>query len=286
MERQYYSVRTGRYIAGAKVDLELAKELFNAIYGQLREKGYFDESFGYTCVDAGDVPGKLGGDVPLYFFRKLRKKGLWPISLGIQKYSQDDLFDVIELLFDLVSFPVDGFHHTYADCGWHYDKFDREKGRLEYREQVNELLRDFAPGYTINEKAEILELASPEVERLLNAKLPASSSRLQSDIDAAADLMRRRNASLADRKNAVRMPAGVLESLRPQMKAVITANDEGDVFNIANNFGIRHKNEKQKTDYDPLWLSWMFHYYLATVQLITRKLVYCVMQMGSYDVRL
>jgi hypothetical protein len=43
------------------------------------------------------------------------------------------------------------------------------------------------------------------------------------------------------------------------LKNVITKNDEGDLFNIANNFAIRHDNEEQKTSYDrALWLSWMF----------------------------
>jgi len=68
------------------------------------------------------------------------------------------------------------------------------------------------------------------------------------------------------------MLADILESLRPKLKLVLTHKDEDDLFNIANNFGIRHKNERQKTDYDPLWLSWMFYYYLATIHFVTRRL--------------
>ena len=55
-------------------------------------------------------------------------------------------------------------------------------------------------------------------------------------------------------------------------KDPLTSNDEKDLFNIANSFGIRHCNDKQKTDYDSaLWLSWMFYYYLATVHVLLRK---------------
>ncbi|MDR2600913.1 MAG: hypothetical protein LBC53_00445 [Spirochaetaceae bacterium] len=33
-----------------------------------------------------------------------------------------------------------------------------------------------------------------------------------------------------------------------------------------NNFGIRHNNPRQKEDYDdPIFLIWMFHYFLATI---------------------
>lgn len=44
-----------------------------------------------------------------------------------------------------------------------------------------------------------------------------------------------------------------------------------DLFNIANNFGIRHYNKEQKTNYDQnIWLSWMFHFYLATLHASLR----------------
>jgi len=49
----------------------------------------------------------------------------------------------------------------------------------------------------------------------------------------------------------VRDLADVLERLRPQMQAAITSKNEGDFFNIANSFGIRHVHDKQKTNYDP-----------------------------------
>jgi hypothetical protein len=61
--------------------------------------------------------------------------------------------------------------------------------------------------------------------------------------------------------------------LRPQVKEFFTSKDEGDLFNIANNFGIRHLNEKQKTSYDEnIWLSWMFYFYLSTIHVLLRKI--------------
>lgn len=70
---------------------------------------------------------------------------------------------------------------------------------------------------------------------------------------------------------AVRELFDVLEKLRPEVKAEMLRGDEGDLFNIANNFAIRHLNEKQKGNYDSaLWHSWMFYNNLATVHVITR----------------
>jgi hypothetical protein len=50
--------------------------------------------------------------------------------------------------------------------------------------------------------------------------------------------------------------ADVLEWLRPQIKMALLKEDEQDLFNIANNFGIRHMNQNQKLHYDKaVWLS-------------------------------
>lgn len=76
---------------------------------------------------------------------------------------------------------------------------------------------------------------------------------------------------MEDRKDSLRELADVLEYLRPEIKKVLDAKDENDLFNIANNFGIRHHNSQQKVDYDKsIWYSWMFHYYLATIHAALR----------------
>lgn len=78
-------------------------------------------------------------------------------------------------------------------------------------------------------------------------------------------------SSLIDRKNAVKELADCFEFLRNDLKSVLNKKDEADLFNIANNFGIRHHNENQKTDYDKnIWLSWMFHFYLASLHASLR----------------
>jgi hypothetical protein len=83
----------------------------------------------------------------------------------------------------------------------------------------------------------------------------------------------RHGSTLDDRRQAVRDLADVLEYLRPKVKVLLTSKDDSDLFNIANNFGVRHHNDKQKTTYDAaLWLSWMFYFYLATIHVVLRKI--------------
>ncbi|MGE3303149.1 MAG: hypothetical protein AB7M12_08545, partial [Hyphomonadaceae bacterium] len=71
-----------------------------AIYNQLDERFYFQQAFGYHCVDAGFVAGTLGSDIGAAAFIAFERDGLLPISENLDGYSEEDLFDVIEFLFD------------------------------------------------------------------------------------------------------------------------------------------------------------------------------------------
>ena len=94
-----------------------------------------------------------------------------------------------------------------------------------------------------------------------------------SRIDSAVLAYRRHGATVVQRRQAVRDLADVLEYLRPKVARLLTKKDEQDLFNLANNFGVRHHNDKQKTAYDAaLWLSWMFYFYLATIHVVLRKM--------------
>ena len=64
MARSYYSIRTGKHPYGKNIPLPILAFLVYAAYSQLTDLGYFQEYFGYSCVDEGTVPGKLGSDIP------------------------------------------------------------------------------------------------------------------------------------------------------------------------------------------------------------------------------
>lgn len=275
-ERGYFSIRTGRHPTGFKLNLEDLKKLFLAVYQSLAGRNFFDEAFGYHCVDAGDVDGALGDDASITrtLLLALRKDNLWPLYERLDHYGEDDLFDMIEFLFDHVSKPVDGYFHSYANCAMHYSSFAREEGRREFRVAVNPLLSGYGPGYVLTEGGEIHELPEVGMERLMEASLPATDpENVEARVTAAVSRFQRYRSSLEDRKHALRDLADVLELLRPRLKNVISNKDEADLFNIANNFGIRHHNEKQKTGYNAaIWYSWLFYYYLATIHACFRLL--------------
>lgn len=272
--KRYYSIRERKRPDLEKCNLELMLRLFYSVYYLLEAEGYFQEAFGIICVD-GDTPGLCGIDVKVYFFKHLRKLHLYPISERYPYYSQDDLFDVLELLHDLVSKPIDGNFHSYNQCGMHYYTFDKNAGQIEFRTQMNEILCDYEEGLEISNKGEIQVLGDRGLEYLLKADLLNSNEEsMNAKINYAIQKFRRYKSTIDDRKEAVRSLADVLEYLRPQLKGVLNTQDEKDLFNIANNFGIRHNNPQQKTSYDqPIWLSWMFYYYLATIHASQRLII-------------
>ena len=271
MAREYYSRRTG--IVESSLPLDLFKELFRTVFDRLSENDYLQEYFGYECVDAGFVPGKLGANIDLEMFRALRKRGLWPVPEKLPTYSEDDLFDVIEFMYDHISKGVEGHFHSYNGCGWHFASFDPSPARSEYRVDINGLLREYGEGYELSQEGEVLRRGQHGLETLLTAKIPETGKKnVDSRLREAITIFRRRHSSLEDRRHAVRLLADVLEASRDKIKSVLTHQDESDLFNIANNFGIRHNNDKQKTKYDAsVWLSWMFYFYLATIHLVLRR---------------
>lgn len=252
--------------------LERLRKMFLDLFKEMKGDGYFDEYLGSWCVDAGDVPGKIRSpetDILL----KTRKDHLWPIESHAEEYAEDDLFDAIEYLFGAVSKPIKGTYHSYSDCGMHWATFDKSEGEKYYCHRVNALLQLYEKKFEFSWNGEILLMPEQGLEAIFKAATPTKDVNISSRIESAVSKFRRYGSSFDDRRQAVRDLADVLEYLRPQVKRHLTKKDEGELFNIANNFGIRHHNASQKTDYDaPLWQSWMFYVFLSTIHLVLRKI--------------
>lgn len=92
-----------------------------------------------------------------------------------------------------------------------------------------------------------------------------------SRIDHAIALFRQRGASVEDKRSACKDLADVLENRRPLLRKQLRSKDEGALFQIANEFAVRHHDGKQHVDYaQEQFLDWIFWIYLATVELSNR----------------
>ncbi|MGB7374389.1 hypothetical protein [Pontixanthobacter sp.] len=263
--RQYYAARKyGSSSAGLSLD-DMRELLFSA-YEHYDHSGYFVEAFGFECVDAGFEPGYVGSNADAYIRLLLERGKLWPMKDHYKEYDEDDIFTLIEFLYDHISKPLSREYHSWDNCGYHYSNFDREEGRKEFRERLNLPLKRYGLGWELAFVGELLSLPPQGMATLVKAPLPTADPMIQEKVADATMKFRRHGSSLTDRHDAVRDLVDVLEFIRPQIKVELLPEDERDLFNIANNFGIRHMNQKQKVSYNrAIWLSWMFYYYLNTI---------------------
>ena len=130
----------------------------------------------------------------------------------------------------------------------------------------------FGSGFELSSDGQIFALPEAGLDALIEATLPLRDPENVNDrVQAAINKFRRSRTNLDVRRDAIRDLVDVLEFLRPQAKQVLQSEDERELFNLANNFCIRHHNPKQETIYDkPIWYSWHFYHYLATINALTR----------------
>jgi hypothetical protein len=272
MVHKFYSQRTGTNPNLHGLALDDTIDLFVRVFDQLKSDGFFDEAFGFYCVDADYIDGTVK-DVELEMLLNIRKKNLWPISNNALNYSEDDFLDVIEFLHQYVSKPIDGTMHSWGDCGMHWETFNKNEGKKEFRNKINSVLGHYKNRFELTVKGEVLHKPEAGFEQIFEADVPSKDENIVGRVNAATTNFRRHGSSIDDRRQAVRDLADVLEYLKPQVQELLTNKDEKDLFNIANNFGIRHHNDKQKTTYDAaIWLSWMFYFYLSTIHVVLRKI--------------
>jgi hypothetical protein len=262
--RKYYSIRTGKN-PNANLPLSIFKNLFSDLFKGFEGKEYFTEAFG-TYYNFDFSPGYFGENVEAQVFKILRKKNLWPIPSNSDEYSEDDLFDMIEFLYDHISKPV-----TYSQEGY-TTKYDKEAGQKEYREEINSLLADYGDGFELSSKGEILILGEVGLSTLLEAEIPSyDPENIDKRVERARIKFRRAKSTIDERKDAIHELANVLEFMRDKAKKYLEEDDEKNIFNIANNYDLRHHNSNQKTKYDnAIWYSWIFYYYLATIHALVR----------------
>lgn len=270
--RPYFSQRRGRGPASTRLDVVAARRLIFSTLDELVGADLFAEAVGHHCVDDGLLPGIFGHDADAFFIRRIGRPGVWPYREGDHLYDLDTLCDVIETLYDVVSWPIEGSFHSFAGCGWHYSHFDRKRGQKAMRERLNPVLERIDPPMQLNSDGEIVEIGEPGFERILSAELPIDADpEVASRVTSALRTVRDRHADADGMRLAVRDLADALEFVRPRVKQEMLPKDERDLFHLANGFSIRHLNRDQRGQYDQrTWLRWAFYVYLATIHAIIR----------------
>jgi hypothetical protein len=272
MARKYYSSRKqSKRITADELHTRLV-----SLFQLFRDKDFFKEKTGLT---EHEFPKSLSHEAVIFL-------GIEPFPLEHwlnQDKTEGNIFDVIEFLYDRISQPI-GWGQFQTETGFNYsdyESYDEFKGKTEFRTAANVFLSDWDEGFELDEDGEIRRLGSAGIQFILTSEIVSFDKRNVDDkVRQAVSKWRSRHRTLEDMKEAVRLLADVFEFLKDakQLSQALDAKDSSDIFNIANNFSIRHHNQQQKANYDPfIWYSWMFHFYLATyhatIRLIQKKQV-------------
>lgn len=273
VRRPYYSERrTGSHPLA--LGLRASVMEFHHLIRDLDSRGYFAMRLGIDCSDDLDPID------PVHVVEmQSGRPGLWPIdvyALASTSGEPDDFLDLVEVMHDLVAQPRRRSFHGWSGCTWHYSDFSISAGREIYRWSVNRILDASDLGLRLAEEGEDrgrLVASSDEartelIRRMAGRTDPSTGDRVRH----AMALFRRRGATEHDKRSACIALAGILEERRDLAKQYLHRKDEGALFHIANGFAIRHQDAKQLGAYDPMFLDWVFWYYLATVELTDRLL--------------
>lgn len=236
-------------------------------------QGYLARTFPEPCVD--DDSSAPFVDRSLFLEERLGVAGLWPLGRK-PGWTEDVFFDLVEVFHDIVARPRRRWWHDYSSCGWHYSDFALDPARFLYRWRVNRLLERSTLPYRLavdGEDVGRLVAVSDDAREDLRQRMVARQDEHTGDrLRHAVAQFRARGSGEHDKRAAAITLAGILEERRGLLQKYLFRKDEDALFEIANRFAIRHQNQLQQADYDPVFLDWIFWWYLATIELTDRVL--------------
>jgi len=249
-----------------RYDANDLSELFVQSYFELIEKSLFEELIGYNDNWGNRIKGLIANDYNTFVFKRIGKRNLVPIDSDYI-YSEEDVFDLMELFYDYASLP----HALIKDA------YDKTTGQATFRKEMNGILNNYDKGYELTEEGYIRELVNNGLEGVLDSKQEFIDDAIsENTVQAAKKKFFHHKADESDRKGSILEIGGVLENLKNTNQLRLNKNDETELFNILNNFNLRHNRPDQKPNYDKdVFYPWVFYNLLsaldASLKLQKRK---------------
>lgn len=253
------------------VDSRLA-ERFLRLVEDLIGRGYFEHALPARCEDDNDNDTDLA-DPSLALLDRIGVPDLWPLATSRPRWDpavdRDTFYDLIEALHDLAARPRSRSYHSYWRH-WHYAEFSSPAGQHLYRWRVNRLLKlhgvDLRLAGSGEDLGRLVRIVDDERDDLVQRVVAAGPER--STREHAVALFRGRGVGVPEKRSAIVALYGLMEERRDLIKAELLTKDEAALFQIANQFTVRHRGADQRGDYDEAYLDWLFWWYLATVDLL------------------
>lgn len=269
-KRKYYTERMG--LPKEPLRLEGLQLLIKIMFEEYNGKYYFQGAFGYYCVDEEYVPGKKGINLEDHLKRTFLGREIYPIEKNYKSFSVGTCFDLIEYFFDNIGVPTRQSYHSWDNCGMHVYSADYEEGKKELRKEINPYLNRYGKGFELMPNGEIYKKSPDTLSPIItNPPNSGDEENIDDKVRRAISKFLHHSSNIDEKKESIRILADVLEFIRVDIKEYMFRTDENRLFEIANQFGVRHHNVEQKTDFDKnIWLEWIFYSYLNSINTIVK----------------
>lgn len=245
------------------------REAWISLVDRMVGNGYLALVAPTGCVDVDTAPEHPDSVLEREIRARIGVAGLYPFREP-EVWSDDTFYGLVEVFHDLVARPRARRYHDWDKCGWHYSDFAIKPGRVLYRSMVNELFARSDAGLELAVRGEdagrlVRSTSDPRtdlVSRQVNSPNDQDAKR------HAIALYRSRGGTVEDKRSACIVLSGLLEQERDLVKEELLSKDEGALFQIMNQFAVRHRSANQRAQYDAVYLDWVFWWFLATVDLI------------------
>ncbi|MGN6446296.1 hypothetical protein [Amnibacterium sp.] len=268
---KYYAERNHQTELGEYTERRpLANDVL-ALIDELQDRGYFPSVLPRECVD----------DPTDYEFASRAIQDAthisvsWPIE-GVERewLPEAALYSIIEFFHDQAQRPRTRSMHTFSGCGPHYSAPNRQAGGVVYRWRMNEVLKRHEIALRLGSKGEergrLIQHFGLGLDSLAESLVDAPAGEPANEVAEGVRMYRERGASVAQKRAALHLLAGALEPRRKAISAVVLKKDESHLFEIANNYAIRHRNADQRTDVGEPFLDWVFWNFVSMIDLMNR----------------
>ncbi|MFM1921322.1 MAG: hypothetical protein RLZZ303_2956, partial [Candidatus Hydrogenedentota bacterium] len=134
------------------------------------DKGWFGKDFPEICQETTEIIGTNKKNFGLALRGDIPKLG-WPFCPQELPHTSD-ILDLLEFCHRHIAQATELQHHKIF--GHHHLHFDRESGRSQFRERVNQILARNEIAYELSENGTIRRILPQEFYGLLKEPLPAT----------------------------------------------------------------------------------------------------------------
>jgi len=285
----YFSDREGVPIP--RVTEELTESAWGgiaALVNSLVSKGAFGEDYPWTCENGGII----GTDTQSFW---MAARGDNPnLILPVKQYNTQPTLvalDLIEFCYEHVSEPNQLFFHDYPRPGHHHLGFDREAGRIQFRESVNTIFQRNGLVYELGPDGHVRRLMPPVLREAVLAGLPRTGDVQLDDMlnksitkfaspdpeireDGLKDLwdaFERLKTIIGTKKSDSIKALLDRAASEPKMRAVLE-EESRRLTDIGNDFQIRHFETNKTPITESAQVDYLFHRMFSFILLLVKAL--------------